>query len=114
MGRALTRRRAIWISELILDAGYSIDIALPSSRVSVEVDGPHHFAQDGTPNGSTQLKRRQLRHLGWAVVNVPYVEWYALRRDSAAEDRYIARLLDEALRERERAPPGPHVPGRHR
>ena len=30
------------------------------------------------PNGSTRLKRKQLRQLGYAVVSVPFWEWDAL------------------------------------
>ena len=33
------------------------------------------------PNGSTLLKRKQLRQLGYAVVSVPFWEWQALRGD---------------------------------
>ena len=45
--------------------GYSLDLALPSSRVAVEVDGPSDFLlPDGQgvrrPNGPTLLKRRLL------------------------------------------------------
>jgi len=47
--------------------GYSLDLALPSSRVAIEVDGPSHFLlPDGRgvrkPNGPTLLKRRLLTH----------------------------------------------------
>ncbi|EOD25641.1 hypothetical protein EMIHUDRAFT_237418 [Emiliania huxleyi CCMP1516] len=60
--------------------GYSIDLALPSSRVAVEVDGPSHFLlPDGRgvrkPNGSTLLKRRLLAAAGWRVISVPFYEW---------------------------------------
>ena len=60
--------------------GYSLDLALPSSRVAVEVDGPSHFLlPDGRgvrkPNGPTLLKRRLLRAAGWRVISVPFYEW---------------------------------------
>ena len=60
--------------------GYSLDLALPSSRVAVEVDGPSHFLlPDGRgvrkPNGPTLLKRRLLAAAGWRVISVPFYEW---------------------------------------
>ena len=59
--------------------GYSLDLALPSSRVAVEVDGPSHFLlPDGRgvrkPNGPTLLKRRLLAAAGWRVISVPFYE----------------------------------------
>ena len=61
--------------------GYSLDLALHSKRVAVEVDGPSHFllAEHGrqVPNGPTLLKRRQLEAVGWRVLSVPYYEWDA-------------------------------------
>jgi len=60
--------------------GYWLDVALPSSRVAVEVDGPSHFLlPDGRgvrkPNGPTPLKRRLLAAAGWRVISVPFYEW---------------------------------------
>ena len=60
--------------------GYSLDLALPSSRVAVEVDGPTHFLlPDGRgvrkSNGPTLLKRRLLAAAGWRVISVPFYEW---------------------------------------
>ena len=59
--------------------GYSLDLALPSSRLAVEVDGPSHFLLPGglgvrRPNGPTLLKRRLLA-AGWRVISVPFYEW---------------------------------------
>ena len=58
--------------------GYSLDLALPSSRVAV--DGPSHFLlPDGRgvrkPNGPTLLKRRLLAAAGWRVISVPFYGW---------------------------------------
>ena len=63
--------------------GYSLDLALPSSRVAIEVDGPSHFLlPDGRgerkPNGHTLLKRRLLKAAGWRVISVPFFEWDGL------------------------------------
>ncbi|EOD25854.1 hypothetical protein EMIHUDRAFT_206042 [Emiliania huxleyi CCMP1516] len=50
--------------------GYSLDLALPSSRIAIEVDGPSHFLLPDSqgvraPNGPTKLKRRLLAAAGW-------------------------------------------------
>ena len=60
--------------------GYSLDLALPSSRIAIEVDGPSHFLlPDGRgvrrPNGPTLLKRRLLAAAGWRVISVPFYGW---------------------------------------
>ena len=76
--------------------GYSLDLALPSSRVGVEVDGPSHFLlPDGRgvrkPNGPTLLKRRLLAAAGWRVISVPFFEWDGLH--SAGERQaYLERI----------------------
>ena len=60
--------------------GYSLDLAFPSSRIAIEVDGPSHFLlPDGRgvrkPNGPTLLKRRLLAAAGWRVISVPFYRW---------------------------------------
>ena len=60
----------------------------------MEVDGPAHFLGDGrTPSGSTLLKRKQLWHLGYTVVPVPFWEWKALR-DEEAKRLYLEDKLN--------------------
>ena len=81
--------------------GYSLDLALPSSRVAVEVDGPSHFLlPDGRgvrkPNGPTLLKRRLLRAAGWRVISVPFYEWDGFATANGQQtylDRAVAPLL---------------------
>ncbi|EOD32571.1 hypothetical protein EMIHUDRAFT_456051 [Emiliania huxleyi CCMP1516] len=77
--------------------GYSLDLALPSSRVAVEVDGPSHFLlPDGRgvrkPNGPTLLKRRLLTAAGWRVISVPFYEWNGFATASERHT-YLQRLL---------------------
>ena len=77
--------------------GYSLDLALPSSRIAIEVDGPSHFLlPDGRdvrkPNGPTLLKRRLLTAAGWRVISVPFYEWDGFA--TASERRtYLQGLL---------------------
>ncbi len=78
--------------------GYSIDLALPSSRLAVEVDGPSHYMRPDadptyTPNGSTRLKRRLLELAGWRVVSVPFFEWNVAGGDASREASYIAQAV---------------------
>ena len=78
--------------------GYALDLALPSQRVAVEVDGPSHFLlpdRQGrhAPNGSTVLKRRLLAKAGWRVVSVPYYDWDGLA--SSEREGYLKQLLEQ-------------------
>ena len=81
--------------------GYSLDLALPSSRVAVEVDGPSHFLlPDGRgvrrPNGPTLLKRRLLTAAGWRVISVPFYKWDGFATANGQQtylERAVAPLL---------------------
>jgi hypothetical protein len=64
--------------EVYTSAGYSLDIVVVfrGIEVAIEVDGPSHFlGYSEQPTGGTLLKRRQLSHLGWKVLPVPYWEY---------------------------------------
>eukprot|EP00850_Spirogloea_muscicola_P018289 SM000166S02470 [mRNA] locus=s166:103071:105501:- [translate_table: standard] len=72
---------------------YSLDLALPTEHIGVEVDGPSHFARDtGKALGATVLKRRQLRMLGWQLVAIPFYEWEELRGEEEMW-RYLQNKL---------------------
>ena len=47
------------------------------------------------PTGSTLLKRKQLRQLGYTVVPVPFWEWNALERGKE-EEEYLRRTFGES------------------
>ena len=80
--------------EVVLHEGYSLDFTVVwrGERVGVEVDGPFHFI-GREPNGATLLKRRQLRHLGWRLVSVPYWEGDEVRASSQRAEKYLASRL---------------------
>ena len=75
-------------------SGYSIDLVLEcdGTRIGVEVDGPSHFI-GRKPNGATQLKRRQLRNLGWTLLSVPYWEWDTLGSNRESQRTYLRTAL---------------------
>eukprot|EP00284_Hemiselmis_tepida_P002045 CAMPEP_0174951136 /NCGR_PEP_ID=MMETSP1355-20121228/94694_1 /TAXON_ID=464990 /ORGANISM="Hemiselmis tepida, Strain CCMP443" /LENGTH=415 /DNA_ID=CAMNT_0016198783 /DNA_START=36 /DNA_END=1283 /DNA_ORIENTATION=- len=84
-------------------SGYSIDLLVQPSAssgsdyrstlgIAIEVDGPAHFLSNTRQaNGSTLLKRRLLKKLGYRVVSVPYWEWGI--KDDNEHDAYLRRLL---------------------
>jgi hypothetical protein len=86
-------------------SGYSIDCLVHAwgehkgLRIAVEADGPTHFVQDGrgkkqfAANGATQMKRRHLGLLGYAVISVPYWEWYGLANHEARVKYLQEKLL---------------------
>ena len=72
----------------------SIDIAIEGAgaRVALEVDGPHHFLQNGRQDGSTLLRNRMLAAHGWRVVVVDYRTWIGLKTQTQREE-FLRRLL---------------------
>ena len=54
--------------------GVVVDIAMPSEKVALEIDGPWHFVllSDGSQryDGPTQWKHRKAESTGWKVVNI--------------------------------------------
>ena len=72
----------------------SIDISIEGvAPVAVEVDGPHHFLQDGGQNGSTALRNRMLAAHGWRVVVVDYRVWQQQLTSEAQREQYLRCLL---------------------
>jgi len=82
--------------EVVIEEGYSLDLVVDrggKQPVAIEVDGPAHFV-GRAPTGATLLKRRQLQHLGWNLVSVPYWEWYALNHtDQSTQQRQRVKYL---------------------
>ena len=99
--------------------GYSIDLALPNSRVAIEVDGPHHFMYNFAPgrdsqiiddakakvvavNGASMLKERIMRALGWRSVSIPFFEFELMQNPydptavTAEHKRYLSAKLSAA------------------
>jgi len=82
--------------DVVIDEGYSLDLLVDcggEQPVAIEIDGPSHFV-GREPTGATLLKRRQLQHLGWHLVSVPYWEWDAQNHaDNATQQRQRVQYL---------------------
>jgi very-short-patch-repair endonuclease len=52
---------------------YFIDIACPNQKLAIEILGPgHHIYPEGTLNGKTKNKKRNLEKLGWNYLGIPF------------------------------------------
>jgi very-short-patch-repair endonuclease len=61
---------------------YFVDIALPDSKICIEVNGPGHYLfPDVILNGRTENKRQNMEKLGWKLFSFPYFYY-----DDEAED----------------------------
>ncbi|KAK9844941.1 hypothetical protein WJX74_008931 [Apatococcus lobatus] len=90
----------IWhASEAVVEDGqFSVDIKLlgNAEKVAIEFDGPYHFTVNlQQPMGSTLLRRRTMRALGWTLISVPFYHWHSLLTvpDKAA---YLYVILEKA------------------
>ena len=71
-----------------------VDIAIESTPpVALEVDGPHHFLQDGRQDGGTLLRNRMLAAHGWRVAVVDYRLWDGPKTQKQREE-YLRRVLE--------------------
>lgn len=121
----LVRNHGIQLSHKPAFEILSIDIADVQDKVGIEVDGPGHYCtvlDTWSPqeeargyakltngkmeyqfewddrqqmNGSTALKDRLLRGMGWKILHIPFWSWYALDGNAAKEDEYCSDLLKE-------------------
>ena len=68
-----------------VSSGYAIDIAIPSLRIAVEIDGPVHFMRNADRVlGPTAMKRCHLSKLGWRVFSVTTQDWASAESSSKA------------------------------
>lgn len=59
-----------------VSSGYAVDIAIPSLRIAVEIDGPRHFARNADRRlGPSAMKHRHLSNRGWRVFSVTAQDW---------------------------------------
>ncbi len=96
-----------WSEEHVVSRTLTIDIADVGRKVGIEVDGPGHFVLDldsaspvdngidarRIPNGSTVMKDRVLRSMGWSVAHVNFWEWNDCDGIREKETRMIQDLV---------------------
>jgi very-short-patch-repair endonuclease len=67
--------------------------------VAVEVDGIHHFQEDGKTYSKAHLERIEiLTRAGWNIINTPYYKWFNngwLDEDSEILKEEINRIYKE-------------------
>lgn len=76
---------------------------MPSEKVALEVDGPHHFARNTLRPLATLFSRALLLEVrGWRVASVPFFAWEGA--EEAARRALLRGLLDKARAGREEQP----------
>ena len=69
-----------------LTLGYIVDIYIPKKNMIIEVDGPsHYYGSSMVINTKTRFKRKHLEALGFAVVNLSYMNIRKHNRDGNLE-----------------------------
>lgn len=82
-------------SEYTVHGGYRVDVALPN-QVAVEFYGPQHFLWGlRQPLGTTLLRERQLRNLGWRLKTVSFRDWGPLYTEDDRRDFVVANVLHD-------------------
>ena len=74
--------------------GYYLDFVVydrtTKKSVGIEVDGKHHFLDDGTTYSDEHLERANaLKRAGWEIKHLPYWNWFQdgwIERDAAAAE----------------------------
>ncbi|BDA46063.1 RAP domain-containing protein, chloroplastic [Coccomyxa sp. Obi] len=90
MCRALRSMGMEYVIEDV-SSGYAVDIAIPSLRIAVEIDGPSHFARNADRRlGPSAMKHRHLSKRGWKVFSVTAQDWASARSSITA----LANLRD--------------------
>ena len=63
-----------------IDRLYSIDIALPDKKISLEINGNQHYERDGTLKQYYQKRQNILEKAGWTVYQIHYSACYNLNK----------------------------------
>jgi hypothetical protein len=87
---------------------FSIDIAIPSEMLAIEVDGPSHFlnSHPHSYEGTTLLRNRLLQNRGWTVASFPVTLWRHKGSGNGLEvsqESYdsVSSLIETAIKERD-------------
>lgn len=63
------------VEYLTEDGNFSIDIAMVSEKIAIEIDGPQHFTRTNDFLGDTLARNEILRAHGWHVISIPFYAW---------------------------------------
>ena len=99
---------------------FCVDIATflpgdPPVKVAIEVDGIEHYScnraciggvEQYRPSGRTVLRNRLLRAHGWAVCDVPWFEWSALKSQRDKQAYLKARIALELRKQQQQQQQG--------
>ena len=92
---ALDRLGIVYSKEFRTPDGHSLDAAIESTSVAIEVNGPSHYAEDErSPLGHTWFKAKLLKRAGWELLTLPWWEWAQLT-SNAAKDKYLRDRLQK-------------------
>ncbi|KAI8475158.1 MAG: hypothetical protein J3K34DRAFT_517600 [Monoraphidium minutum] len=85
------------------DCALRVDVAATHAAsgrlLAIEADGPTHFLRpSGQPTGVTLARNRALAARGYVVVPVPWQEWARLVGGAPAQDAYLQRRVEAALK----------------
>lgn len=122
MGLDPVQEYAVPLDEYVDLDFLTLDIAFPEYRIAVEADGPAHYVHDldawdptatyieskrqflrgyeflwnettHVISGSTALKERLLKQLGWTVIHLPFWAWDEAVREDPAKQRQLCQDL---------------------
>jgi len=81
-------------NHLIPGTLHRADIAIPSLRVAIEIEGPHHFyGRARRATTKTECRNMMIEDAQWTVITIPYYEWNRVKKD----DRHVRKYLQEKL-----------------
>lgn len=69
--------------------GITVDIFLPERNLIIEVDGPHHFLDNGSVRGETVFKLRMLTRAGYTVHSLKLRDHFTLEDKQEWIKRFI-------------------------
>jgi very-short-patch-repair endonuclease len=72
---------------------YSMDIAFPSCKLNIEIDGPHHYREESLTRAS-KFRDYILQSLGWTVIRIPHFEWNEKTNKQSKQDYLLIRLAN--------------------
>lgn len=87
----LVRRKITFVSEYtpLEDRFFAIDIAFPSLKVGIEVNGEQHYNRDGSLKSYYQERHDLIKSQGWKLYEIHYTICYNRQRLESIVDNLI-------------------------